>query len=92
MTFDTVSYASRCVQLCIAADPATVDVDYDPIPDPQVITFPTNDPCVEISINDDREDEPTEYFNVIATVLTGPGVINDPTATVFIRDNDRKCS
>lgn len=73
------------------AQPATPTADYNPVPNPTMVTFPTSNPCVTISIVDDELDEPLEYFNVIAMVTPGdPATIPDNDAIVVIRDEDCK--
>lgn len=56
-----------------------------------MITFPTANACVTISIENDEIDEPLEYFGVIADVSVGHlGTIPDNHAIVLIRDEDCK--
>ena len=49
-------------------------------------------PCVNITIEDDNMVETVEYFNVTATVDSGPGVISDRDVMIFILDDDSKCN
>ena len=73
------------------ADPATSGIDYDPIPVPNTIQFPTANPCVLLNIMDDTQDEPNEVFQVVATVAQGdPATLPDPNVNVFICDDDCK--
>lgn len=71
------------------AVPAIPNVDYDPIPDPTVVTFPTFNPCVEFTIVDDQVLETLEYFIVdIAVLASGPASIADNDAIALLQDTD----
>jgi hypothetical protein len=72
------------------ADLATSGVDYDPIPDPTMVTFMMGNPiqCTTLSIVSDDIDEPEEMFTITATPGSAQISIPVPTVNVFITDDD----
>ena len=70
--------------------PATPVLDYDPIPNPAMVTFTAGNPiqCVTLEIIDDNIDEPEEVFTVTAAPSSVQISIPQPSVAVFITDND----
>lgn len=76
---------------CLGGVAATPNVDYNPTPNPTMLTFMIGVPtlCAVLEIPEDDTTEPnTRVFTVTATGGNGQIIVLFPSASVFISEDD----